>query len=208
MRLSGSELLELGLYVMVALVGGFILAVILEVLYAAALLAGGSGFEDALLGTVAAGGVIEPVTTKLVPALFVTFMARSQVPRAAEVLGDRWILAGIGLGLAIGLMEFATRIPLFTGVEGGLTLAGCALAPALLVHPLEGLLVAAGAIRLSSEGSIRTASRRSLALLGLGLLAAMAFHVWWNTGGAVTVVSTIDPACASGFEPSAPSNNI
>lgn len=199
MRLSGRELLELGLYVMVALVGGFALALLLEVLYAAALVTGGSGFEEALTGTVAAGGVIEPVTTKLVPALFVTYMARTQVPRTAEVLGDRWLVAGIGLGLAIGLMEFATRIPLFTGVEGGLTLAGCALAPALLVHPLEGLLVAAGAFRLSSDGSIRTASRRSLALLGLGLLVAMAVHVWWNTGGAVTVVGAIEPTCAGEF---------
>lgn len=197
-RLSGRDLLEVGLYVLVALFGGFLLAVVLEVAYAAALMAGGAGFDDALAGTLAAGGVIEPVATKLLPALFVTYMAREQVPAAAAILVDRWLVAGIGLGLAVGLMEFATRLPLLAGAEGGLVLTGCALAPALVLHPLEGLLVAAAAFRTTSDRPATAVRRRAVALLAAGVLAAMIVHVWWNTGGAVAVAGWIHPTCELG----------
>jgi hypothetical protein len=198
MHLSGRELLEVGLYVLVALVGGFLLAITLEVVYAAALLTGGSGFTNALSGTLAAGGVIEPVATKLVPALFIAYMARTQVATAAEVLADRWLAAGIGLGLAVGLMEFASRLPLLTSADAGLALASCSLAPALVLHPLMGLFVAAPTFRATARGPARSTRRRAIALLGAGLLAAMIVHVWWNTGGAVTVVGWIHPTCEPG----------
>lgn len=198
-RLSGRELLELGLYVLVALIGGFVLAVVLEVGYAALLLTEGSGFEDALSGTLAAAGVIEPVATKLIPALFIAYMVRTQVPVATAALEEHWLAAGIGLGLAVGLAEFLGKVPLFTGVEGGLVLAGCALAPALLLHPAMGLFVAAPTFYATARGPLRGARRTVLAVIVVGLLAAMAGHVWWNTGGATTVAGWIHPSCQLGL---------
>jgi len=194
-RLSTRDAVEVTLYVLVALVGGFLLAVTLEVAYAVALVTGGSGFEDALTGTLAAGGVIEPLATKFVPALFVAYTARTQVPAAAGLLERRWLAAGVGLGLAVGLMEFLSKLPLLASDRGSLVLVGCALAPALLLHPLVGALVAAPTFRAAASEPLTRARRLTLAVLAVGIVAAMAVHVWWNTGGGATVAGAISPQC-------------
>jgi hypothetical protein len=190
---------EIAIYALVAVVGGLVLAAVLEVAYAVFLVAGGADFEGILSGTLAAGGVIEPATTKLLPALFVVYMVRSQVPAASGIFHRRWLLFGLAIGLSVGLLEFLTKLPLLTSEAGSPTLVVCALAPALLLHPLMGLLVAAPAFRVADAASGWSDRRRWLAILVVGVALAMAIHVWWNTGGATTVVGQISSDCEMGL---------
>lgn len=195
--LSGRDRIELGVYVMLALTGGISLAIGLEVAYAAAVLASGSPLPAVLRGTIAAGGVIEPLATKLAPALAVAYMVRTQLPEAADVVADGWVGAGLGLGLAVGVAEFLGKGPLIVG-EAGPSLAVCALFPALLVHPVTGLLVAAPTLRATVRNPARAMGPRTAGVIAVGLGVAIAYHVWWNTGGGALVAGWVEPGCGGG----------
>jgi hypothetical protein len=115
---------------------------------------------------------------------------------ANEVAGYWAFLAGVVIGM-LGLVVYFVTDAATMGRGVGYGLA--ALAPALLLHPVMGLLVAAPTFRATATGLPIAARRRAFALLGVGLLAAMAGHVWWNTGGAVTIAGWIHPSCRLGI---------
>lgn len=191
--LSRRTLVEIGLYGLVAVVGGLVLAAVLEIVYLIFMVTEGAEVQGALVQTLPVAGVIEPLTTKLLPALFVVYMARSQAPASRGLFHRRWLLAGLSVGLAIGLLEFLLKLPALT--SGGPSLIVCALPAAALLHPLMGLLAASPAFRLV-DGDYE--GRRRLAWIGIVLVTlalAMGIHYWWNTAGLEVVRGALPGSC-------------
>ena len=138
-------------------------------------------------------GLIEPVTTKALPALVILWYYRDRSPELIQAIRTRPWLAGAILGWTFGVTEMLLKVPSQTSTYASATVVTPQIAIASLLHLATGTLAAGVIFRLYNEDS--DAPRRMEILSGIAwgllLVTAMVIHYWWNAGGLLFVYRTL-----------------
>lgn len=164
--------------------------------------------------------LIEPITTKLLPAVSVVAYARFHEPSLRRYISTRFARLGVLFGLLAGLVEFvlyllkAALLSFFVMIPFAEVLH-CRFPP-VLMHTLTGALVTIpvlSAVGYQVGNSViedipflsenypqfseilKDRLFLIIILTTLGILFAQLFHVWWNTGGNGAVARFLGIPC-------------
>jgi hypothetical protein len=130
-------------------------------------------------------GLIEPVTTKFLPAGFLLWYFHNHSPDTVDFLRRNSWRSGALLGFSFGLMEALLKVVKPTGVYGDVSSVTVTIFIATWLHLFTGFLVA-GAV-FQWWGRDPDPSYRQWIFLGvkigIPLTTAMGVHYFWNVGG-------------------------
>lgn len=142
-----------------------------------------------VLASARLAGLVEPITTKALPAMAIIWYYRDKSPELVRRIRSRAWLSGATLGWTFGVMEMLLKVPTQSSTYVSATVVTPQLAIASVLHLVTGTLAAGAIFRWWDGGA--DASCRQEALTGIAwgvlLLAAMGIHYWWNAGGLIYV---------------------
>lgn len=112
--------------------------------------------------------VQEPVTSKLLPAVFIVWLARRE-GWTENVVARRYHYGLVG-GLTVGVVEWGSKL-----IDSlSLSLTGF---PPILMHTVNGLLIGIAVFRVARKEK----QPKDYAILLLAVVLAMLIHLFWNT---------------------------
>ena len=165
-------------------------------------------------------GLIEPITTKLIPVVSVVAYARFHRTSLQRYVSARFVRLAVLFGLLAGLVEFALYLfkailLSFIVVIPFAEFLRCRFPP-VLMHTVTGTLVTLPVLSIIGY-SVGDSIVEDIPLLSehypkflevlkdrlfltiisttLGILFAQLFHVWWNTGGGDVVAQFLKLPC-------------
>lgn len=132
-------------------------------------------------------GVIEPVTTKLLPAAAIIWYYQDRAPETIERIREQPWAWGALLGWTFGILEMLMKIPSKSTAYANVDAITLSTFIASLLHFVTGLLVAGAVFRwwqIDGDFSQRVELWTGVKF-GLLLILAMAIHILWNVIGVV-----------------------
>lgn len=112
--------------------------------------------------------VQEPFTSKVLPAVFIVWLARRE-GWTERVVARRYHYGLIG-GLTVGGVEWGSKLI----NSQSLSLTGF---PPILMHTVNGLLIGTAVFRIA----VKEKQLKDYAILLLAIVLAVLIHVFWNT---------------------------
>lgn len=134
-------------------------------------------------------GLIEPVTTKFIPAGILLWYFHNQSPETVDYLRRNSWRSGALLGFSFGLIEALAKVVMPTGIYGDVNSVTVPIFLATWLHLFTGFLVAGAAFQWWGRDQ-NPSYRQSIFLgakIGIPLTIAMGIHYFWNAGGRVLI---------------------
>lgn len=174
--------------VVVVLIGAFLLNILVGQALLSMIVAQNSALPR-WLASAHLAGIIEPVTTKFVPAIALLWYYRDRSTKTVRYLRENAWLSGAVLGFTIGVMEALMKVAQLTGMYADVHTVSVGSLVAATLHLFTGFLVAGAAFRWwvwDTNSNRRQELLTSVKIL-LPLVVAMTVHYWWNSGGLLVV---------------------